>query len=369
MPTTVDRKALNDFREELGELVLDPSRLLGTMERLARAARAEGAVLLQSEIRTPDVPRTASIDGMITQYFKEGWHVRDRRLGAIPKMLATGIGVDQDFATPEMFKRDPYYIDLMRPHGLQWWAGIRIAVEGSIWCMALQRTPRQGAFELADERMLAKLCPALSQSAELSLLLTRAKIDAASTVLDLIGEAALLMDRFGRISHFNAAAEALFNDDFQVVAKSVRCQDPAATVAIAELALQVREAQPRIDTTFAPIVLRRQRRGPLIIKTISLPPNLADTFIGARAFLIVRENVAAQSEATPALRETFGLTIAETALATALLAGLSLAEYAQKAGVTRNTARNQLAAVFAKTGTNRQGELVALLAHAALAGR
>ena len=56
---------------------------------------------------------------------------------------------------------------------------------------------------------------------------------------------------------------------------------------------------------------------------------------------------------------SFGLTPAEARLSSALVAGRSLADYAREVGLSRNTARNQLATIFEKTGTRRQAELVA----------
>ena len=55
---------------------------------------------------------------------------------------------------------------------------------------------------------------------------------------------------------------------------------------------------------------------------------------------------------------SFGLTPAEARLSSALVAGRSLADYARETGLSRNTARNQLATIFEKTGTRRQAELV-----------
>jgi DNA-binding CsgD family transcriptional regulator len=54
-------------------------------------------------------------------------------------------------------------------------------------------------------------------------------------------------------------------------------------------------------------------------------------------------------------------TVAEMRLAKALLNGQSLAAFSEEAGISVNTARKQLASLFAKTGTNRQAALVAWL--------
>lgn len=61
------------------------------------------------------------------------------------------------------------------------------------------------------------------------------------------------------------------------------------------------------------------------------------------------------------LRRSFGLTAAETRLAARLKEGLSLKEAAVTLGVSVNTVRNQLRAVFDKVGLTRQSDLVKAL--------
>jgi DNA-binding CsgD family transcriptional regulator len=61
------------------------------------------------------------------------------------------------------------------------------------------------------------------------------------------------------------------------------------------------------------------------------------------------------------LRAEYGLTKAEARLASNLADGASLPSMAQAFDVKLTTIRSQLQQVFAKTGTSRQAELVALL--------
>lgn len=62
-----------------------------------------------------------------------------------------------------------------------------------------------------------------------------------------------------------------------------------------------------------------------------------------------------------AIEKLFGLTPAEARIASALAAGLSVRDSAEKNGISLGTARSYLIRVFAKTGTNQQSELVSLL--------
>lgn len=64
---------------------------------------------------------------------------------------------------------------------------------------------------------------------------------------------------------------------------------------------------------------------------------------------------------TERLRHALGLTPAEALLAGAMAEGRSLESCADQLGIAIGTARQRLKAIFAKTGTHRQGELVALL--------
>jgi DNA-binding CsgD family transcriptional regulator len=66
------------------------------------------------------------------------------------------------------------------------------------------------------------------------------------------------------------------------------------------------------------------------------------------------------------LRVVFDLTPAEARLAQGITRGDTLEEVASSLGIKLPTARTQLAAIFAKTGTQRQAKLVAILTRVAL---
>ena len=65
------------------------------------------------------------------------------------------------------------------------------------------------------------------------------------------------------------------------------------------------------------------------------------------------------------LRDEFGLTRAEAALALELVPGRGLQVAADRLRITLTTARTHLAHVFEKTGTTQQAELVRLILQSA----
>lgn len=81
-----------------------------------------------------------------------------------------------------------------------------------------------------------------------------------------------------------------------------------------------------------------------------------------RTAIVVLRDAARRDFVQPAaLERLFHLTPAEARLASLLANGVSVEDAATQLGVTRNTARTQLQAVFAKTRTNRQGDLIRLI--------
>jgi len=69
---------------------------------------------------------------------------------------------------------------------------------------------------------------------------------------------------------------------------------------------------------------------------------------------------------TDLLWRSFSLTESEAELADALLSGDTLADFARRREVSKQTLRNQLVGVMRKTGTRRQSELVSLLTRLSL---
>jgi DNA-binding CsgD family transcriptional regulator len=92
-------------------------------------------------------------------------------------------------------------------------------------------------------------------------------------------------------------------------------------------------------------------------QTVARPAGQDATFLLILTDLNVRPGPSANT-----LRSAFGLTRREARVASALATGMRLQDVAAAHGVGMGTVRSQLKSIFMKTGTNRQSELVALLA-------
>jgi DNA-binding CsgD family transcriptional regulator len=76
------------------------------------------------------------------------------------------------------------------------------------------------------------------------------------------------------------------------------------------------------------------------------------------ALIYIKDPSIPRDNAAATISRLFQLSDAEQNLLTALSNGSALSEAADKLGITRNTARNQLQSVYDKTGTHRQQELL-----------
>ncbi len=87
----------------------------------------------------------------------------------------------------------------------------------------------------------------------------------------------------------------------------------------------------------------------------------SDTFNGGRAVLILTDLTKPSVSNSKLLAILFGLTPAEAKLATAIASGIGIDAAAAALRIGRETVKSQLKAVFLKTNTRSQPELVALL--------
>jgi DNA-binding CsgD family transcriptional regulator len=160
----------------------------------------------------------------------------------------------------------------------------------------------------------------------------------------------------------SAAAKKMFDDSLYVRNRRLMISDPQSRNSFDALIQRLnalRSSQAIHD--MHPVVIRRGDKRPIIAKVLAVPEAARKLFLGARAILeLVKIEPSARSDAA-LLSETFGLTSAEAMLAATLSNGTSLNAAADELNISRLTARSQLKAVFAKTDTHRQSQLVALV--------
>jgi DNA-binding CsgD family transcriptional regulator len=332
------------------------------MEDICCATGTSCAILLQTDVRTPDVPRTAGAEELASIYFGEGWHTRDVRVRTVPLLLAgRPVVTEQDIPNLDDSEAQFYYNEFLRRCRFSWFAGIGFSAGRNLWALALQRTEREGAFTDDDKRLLAELSPHLTEAATLSTAMGRSVVSGIADALRAIGRPALFLDRFGFVLDHNALADELFDDELRVHNRRLIIGDPNGKASFEDLVDRLRSTPDRAGFPTLTFLVRRERRSAVLAHVVPVPASARGPFLGARALLLLSELQAAPRLEPRLVARVFGLTRAEATLASLIGVGMAPADAAMRLGVSRETVRNQLKAVFSKTDTHRQSELVLLL--------
>ncbi len=175
---------------------------------------------------------------------------------------------------------------------------------------------------------------------------------------------AIALDQHGFVAEVNAAAETIFDNDVKIKDRRLFVRDPESRALLKEAIDQFISSPRRNPLGTEPVIVQRQGKLPVIVRiwpfdgAARVPAQPAQE---VRALLTL--NALGPKPGPPAaiLARTFRLTPSEAKLACVIARGASPGIAARELKISRETARNQLKSVFAKTDTHRQSELVALL--------
>jgi DNA-binding CsgD family transcriptional regulator len=359
----IDSNWLERACTRLGDAAIDPAAWPDIIGEISAAVGAAGAALLQSDVRTADIPRSAGVDEGFKAYFAQGWHTNDIRAERGVPLARAGriIITDQDILTPEEMRRLPFYNELLAPYGLQWFAAVTFQAGPAPWALSIQRTPKEGPFESSEKPALIRLSQRLTEVGSLSAAVGRIALSSAIDALNAVRQPAVAINRLGAVIDVNAGAEALFDDQIRIKDRRLHVGDADARRTLDTLLDRLRLFSDLAPFPCDPIIVRRVDNRPVILRMLPIPGAARTPFLGARALLTLTAITPRRGPPAMLLSDAFRLTSAEARLATILAEGRRLEHAAEDLQISKATARNQLKAIFAKTATRRQSELVALL--------
>jgi DNA-binding CsgD family transcriptional regulator len=269
------------------------------------------------------------------------------------------VGIGEIYCTERELERTEFYNDWLRPQGLKHSIAGLVTASGEdvVMCSAL-RTAEKGAFGSQEIAFAKALLPHVAAAAS-----ARERVGdvyhsgrAALEVLYRLVQPCLLVDRNGRVVFMNFAGE-----DMVAHSESLRLAGSTLTGANPETTSELRRLFARAagDSPVAGQMSITAASGRRTLIFVDPVPTSDFLSAGTRPYAAVWVNDG--KTRVPRLRRMqtiFGLTTAEAGLAGELASGRTLAEVADEHGVSRNTVRNQLKSVFAKTGARSQSDLV-----------
>ena len=225
------------------------------------------------------------------------------------------------------------------------------------------------AFDKQDQIFCQRLVPHLQRAIQMHrefAALHGAK-DAALAVLDRLPMGVLLLDRGGRALFSNQQARRIFarNDGLIVdrdgLCRAARSDESAILERLIDEAVRTGDGQVA-GAGGAARVSRPSGLRPLTVLVGPLGQNRFDLGAATPVAAVFLSDPEDKPE-TPAglLQRLYGLTAMEARLASALLAGATVKDAAAALEIAEGTAREYLKAIFRKTGTRRQSELMTLV--------
>lgn len=306
----------------------------------------------------------------------------------LPGIIGSPVGQvrrTEDYLPEEQLVKTEFYNDWIRPHDdIRRGCGVTLFNTESRTLMLganLRTKDQEGrADELRD--FMEIILPHFYRALEIQHGLRGAQSHGAHyrQALDEVGNAVFLLDRQGHICDQNEVADALARrgDLFtRTLSGALGTFDPDADREIsAGLAAIVHDRLAYHRCAFG---LRSRDRSRTYLAMVAPLEQvheeltISELYVGSRlpaAMLIVASPDYGRATVSRSLQGLYQLTAAEARLAEAVYQGHSLADFAEANAVSIHTVRNQLKAIFQKTDTSRQGEVVALVANLVrIAGR
>ena len=363
MATRIDIPELERAMDGLLESALAPEKWAGTLEAISRATGSAGAHIMPAVGKfTPGFLTTPNLLEAFDVYFTEGWHKRDFRERGLPIALAKGIIIEHDIASEEEFRRHEFYNEFLSRFGLRYSAMIAFTSGNTLLSLNLQRRIDDHPFDREEERILLAMQSKLTTSVEIIRSLQSAKIESMSAAFELSGTASVFFDRAGRVHHLNNRAERLLDHEIRIVDRELvsGSQEETGLLRRHLKAVLADEAflSPAVST---PVLFSRAGKAPLVIRAQRLRGLPADFFAHSHAVAIVTDLSERIRPNGDLLRRLFALTPQEATVARLLMEGSSPRQIAEISGLTYETTRSYVKKVLAKTGTQRQSQLISLL--------
>lgn len=265
-------------------------------------------------------------------------------------------------------RQDRFFQEYSLPRGRRFLMAAKLLQVGPTASeIAVLRSPRQGPFQAADTALFEQLKPHLQCVARMHSHLRQVHRDfeIAGGLLDMVPSGLIATDAAACIVRTNHAAETLLRtgDGLRVVAERIVARTHAQTETLHGLIRRAAAigAGETIAGCGGMVIdgLANERHG-IMVTPLSRRSTVLDK--PERPLVLVTISHLAQHAGPDRhLIGMFALTPAEARLASEVAAGKRLDVLAAEHKVRISTLRTQMRAIYSKTGTRRQAELVHLV--------
>ena len=335
---------------------------LGAITQLCGAGGATFEVFHKPTQRHTDF-YSVGMPTTVDRDYVEHWGPISPRVRSGLRQKAGELGWDYQFIDDAAMDRDAFYADFLEPStAFRYFISAMLSnTPEEIAVVAVQRTRRQGHVGATEIALMRTLGPHLQQAHDVARRLKSAEARRSlEDTLDWLSDGVALVRADGTVCHVNAALQAIARrgDGVRVRGGALEFDNADASMLLANAIGAATTLAGRIRQPAAPRDFHISRPGPSHYLVSVRPLGRTHHQAEAVAIVFIRDPMERYGATAPLLREMFGFTDAESNLAQAVHAGISLADYARANAVTLNTVYTHLRRIKDKTGSRRMAELI-----------
>lgn len=334
------------------------------LQKFADLNGSRGALLTRGDRDHEGLLYSPSLAPTVAQFFEQGWHLNDYRTAQCIPRADQGFVTDRHIIAYDDIAGSDYYSGFARPGGVPWFAtGGMVRADGVPIGFSLQRSDREGPFSDSEVRRLNKVLPRLREVLALTYRINSNRERSMLSGLELVDQAALLIDDRGRIREMNGAAEALLDRLFVLRSGRLLAIDARHRSEFTRW-LDAARAAPLDTLGMRRRLIRLDDRGGRcwIGQIMPVAGQAKDIFTNSHNILVFMPAHVTIRPSAAALATAFGLTPAEARVAELIAIGLTVDEVAARLSLNRNAVRFHMKSILPKAGVGRQSAFVAAAA-------
>jgi DNA-binding CsgD family transcriptional regulator/PAS domain-containing protein len=339
---------------------------LAAVVRVVGGNAASIGVCDQQDIRHLEMHTYAMSSAAREVAFRKDFAEINIRLPFIARQNFGDLSCDYMILDEAAMKRAPLYTEILPRFDMRYFVGgVILKTESKFAFAVVHRPARMGHVQRDGIMMMRILTRHLSQSYDVARRLRAAedRRNSLEATLDGLADGTAFVRADGTVVRANASFEAIVrrNDGIRLRKRVIEFADANAHARLASALAAIRRLRTGVpDTALASdfAVPRIAAQGPYLI---SVRPLMGDATLDAAdavAIVFVRDALRFRPHAAAMLRDRFGFTEAEAALAQALQSGIAPTDYARSNALSLNTVYTHLRRLREKTSCRRLPELI-----------
>jgi len=351
----------DDLVDRIYEAGAVPDLWPSVLEALGSLGRVEGTVLFAVRGETAHWTASPGLQDMSRGYFEGGYPGHDDRTARLLAYDHPGFVTDLDVFTREEWEADPIRQEFFVPRGFGWGVATGIKVPtGDLLIFHGERRLEDGPVEREVVERLDLLRPHLARAALMSARIAFERAQGAVAALEMVGIPAAVLGPRGAAIATNGMLDALTPSTVQSRPTRLALANPRADELLTA-ALAAAEAGLHTGPVRSIPVPAGENTAAMVAHLLPIRASAREVFTGAAAVLLMTPVILRELPDAAVIQGLFDLTPAEARIARALGGGMTISQIASNTGASAATVRNQVQAVFGKTGMHRQADLVGLL--------